>query len=80
MTSAIEIKSDSNVNSYIVAPKECTAIMSRSQWNYKSQKETEFRCSPVSYWVIGYVNGVFTSLELYNYRDAKHLFLAMCKG
>ena len=79
MTSAIEIRSDSNFNAYTVAPKECTAIMSRNQWNYNSGKDFEWRRGPVSYWVSGYVNGIFTSLELHNYRDAKHLFLAMCK-
>lgn len=80
MTSAIEIRRTKSFNCYTVAPKEVAAIMTRTQWNHNAQEDVEWHRGPVTYWVTGYVNGIFTSLELHNYRDAKHLFLAMCKG
>lgn len=80
MTSAIETRRTRSFNCYTAVPKDVEAIMTRAQWNYNAQKDDERRCGPVSYWVTGYVNGIFTSLELHNYRAAKHLFLAMCKA
>lgn len=80
MNKAIKIRSDGDFNCYSVEPRGCMAAMSRQQWNYSNRSTAVWKCGPASYWVTGFVNGVFTSLELHNYRDAKKLFLAMCKA
>ena len=80
MNKAITITSNKRFNAYTVAPSECKAILSRCQRNHAANKYYEWLRTPVSYRVIGYVNGVFTNVELHNYHDAKRLFLAMCKA
>ena len=80
MNGTITITSDKKFNAYTVAPEECPAVLSRQNWNHKNRESAPWYKVPGCYWVTGYVNGVFMSLELHNYRDAKRLFLAMCKG
>lgn len=80
MNESIRITSDKMFNGYFVAPRDCEAMLSRLQWNHLYIEDVPRKVTAPSYWVSGYVNGVYTRIELHNYNDAKKLFLAMCKA
>lgn len=80
MNKAIKITSDKHFNGYSVSHEESCACLSRVAWNYSAKSKNKYCGRYVTYVAVGFVNGIFTKVELRNYREAKRLYLAMCKA